>query len=190
MNIKSTIVLDMAVKGPPARVVAAERDSGTREVEILLFNFGQAWTVPEGVAASLVYKKSDGTSGWYDVLPDGSDACSIRENIVTVKLAPQVMSVPCVVSAALMLQQEGKQLTTFDFCIDVKNSPANTETSKDYYNLKVVASVEDLEARVEVLEKGGTGAGSITVTPEGDALVITTSMPVTTDGDAIIIGGA
>lgn len=34
------------------------------------------------------------------------------------------------------------------------------------------------------------GGGSISVTADGDALIITTSMSVTTDGDAIIIGGA
>lgn len=43
--------------------------------------------------------------------------------------------------------------------------------------------------RIGMLEKKGVG-GSISVSAEGDALVITTSMAVTTDGDAIIIGGA
>lgn len=48
---------------------------------------------------------------------------------------------------------------------------------------------EQLRQDIEELRASGGGGGSISVVPDGDALVITTSMSVTTDGDAIIIGG-
>lgn len=48
-----------------------------------------------------------------------------------------------------------------------------------------------LQAEVEKLKLEGPGAGgSITATADGDAIVITTSLPVRTEGDAIVIGGA
>lgn len=59
-----------------------------------------------------------------------------------------------------------------------------------WYELK--ERIDNHESRISKLEQGGTGGGgggTINVVPEGDALIITTSLGVTTDGDAIIIGG-
>ena len=64
---------------------------------------------------------------------------------------------------------------------------------EDYVEPEEIPIWQDLSDRLAEMEKklenGVPGGGSITVRPEGDALIITTSMPVTTDGDAIIIGG-
>ncbi len=65
---------------------------------------------------------------------------------------------------------------------------------EDYVEPEEIPVWKDLSDRLAEMEKklenGVPSGGSITVTPEGDALIITTSMDVTTDGDAIIIGGA
>ena len=61
---------------------------------------------------------------------------------------------------------------------------------EDYVEPEEIPIWHDLQQQIDELKKGGTGGGSISVVPEGDALIITTSMGVTTDGDAIIIGGA
>ena len=60
----------------------------------------------------------------------------------------------------------------------------------DYVEPEEVPTWHELQQQIDELKKNGTGGGSISVVPEGDALIITTSMDVTTDGDAIIIGGA
>lgn len=46
-----------------------------------------------------------------------------------------------------------------------------------------------LQAEIEALKQGSTGGGSISVKSEDDALIITTTLPVSTEGDAIVIGG-
>lgn len=156
MKIKNTIRIDLDQKNTLGYAVAVAGDSGTRSVEIRLRNNHASWPIPEGVTASMAYKKSDGTAGWYDTLPDGSAAYTIEGDTITMELAPQVLSVPGAVAAAVVLRDaDGDQLTTFDFYINVESSPADAKASKDYYNLKVVASIEELARRVEELARNG-----------------------------------
>ena len=132
MIIQNTITIDLSAPGAPRRMIAVEGDSGTRSVEIRLTDSSVAWQVPAGVSASLRYAKPDGTSGWYDTLPDGSSACAISGNTVTVALAPQVLTVPGIVTAAVTLQKGEERLTTISFFVDVRSCPGDAE-SKDYY---------------------------------------------------------
>lgn len=159
MNAEQIINMDFAADVPMERVVAVEGDSGTRTVMVRLSQNGSKWQIPGDVTASLAYEKADGTSGWYDTLPDGASACSVQEEQVRITLAPQILAEPGLVRAALILEQGERRLSTFGFWIDVKNSPAGGEKSEDYYNLKVVASVEALEKRMDTMEK--TGGGSV-----------------------------
>lgn len=76
--------------------------------------------------------------------------------------------------------------TVREFIIPVIRRPM----PEDYVEPEEVPMWHELQQQIDELKKGGTGGGSISVVPEGDALIITTSMGVTTDGDAIIIGGA
>ena len=101
MNVTKTIVMDLSCGDAVQQVLAVEGDSGTRSVELLLQNQQEAWTVPDGVTASLVYQKSDGTAGWYDKLPDGSAACAVNGNSILVELAPQVLTAVGQVFAAV-----------------------------------------------------------------------------------------
>ena len=161
MNVTKTIVMDLSCGDAVQQVLAVEGDSGTRSVELLLQNQQEAWTVPEGVTASLVYQKSDGTAGWYDKLPDGSAACAVNGNSILVELAPQVLTAVGQVFAAVVLQtEEGEQLTTFAFLIDVRACPAESGTSEDYYSLTSAKTLAELAERVEALEQGASsGSG-------------------------------
>lgn len=170
MKVTKTISIDLARRDTIRSVLAVEGDSGTRSVEILLKNQFEPWAVPEGVTASLAYKKSDGTAGWYDTLPDGSEACTIDGSTVLVELAPQVLSTVGQVLAAVVLRDEaGHQLTTFEFLIDVKSSPAGCGASEDYYNLKVVASIAELQAQIDELKENGAGNSTLVQSVNGIA---------------------
>lgn len=156
MNITQTIEIDLGLPRPPRTIHVVAGDSETRFVSVELWAHGAEWIVPDGVTASLAYQKQNGTGGWYDTLPDGEAACAIDGNIVTVELAPQVMAVPGIVQAALVLRgTDGEQLSTFEFYIDVKSSPAGAEPNGDYYRLRgVVHSVNgktpDANGNVEI----------------------------------------
>lgn len=151
MMIHKTIKIDMTNGGSEPVVEAVQNDSCTRAVDIELLADKTAWTVPDGVKASLAYRTMDGTGGWYDTLPDGTDACSIDGNVVTVILAPQVLACAGVITAVLVLQNEAlKQLSTFGFRIRVQPNPAAGEgISNAYYNLKDLGEINDAIARMQ-----------------------------------------
>lgn len=88
--------------------------------------------------------------------------------------------------AYFVSEYEGRSETFFAWPLVVLHRPKPA----DYVAPEEIPIWHDLQQQIDELKKGGTGGGSISVVPEGDALIITTSMGVTTDGDAIIIGGA
>lgn len=154
MNIQNAITIDLMRPGITRRTYAVEGDSGTRTVQLLLRRGDEEWTVPDGTAASVVYSKSDGTSGWYDTLPDGAQACTIDGSTITVALAPQMMAVSGIVAAAVILRDgDGNRLSTFDFLIDVRSSPADDTAIGDYYNLRFGMSMEELQAWIDQTEQ-------------------------------------
>lgn len=161
MQIMHKIKMDLGQAGTTPRIAVVQGDANTRCVEITLYASSVAWPVPEGVTASVAYRKLDGTSGWYDTLPDGSAACSVDGNVITAVLAPQVLTAAGTVHAAVVLQNEdGDQLSTFEFWVDVKFGLADAAASKDYYNMKVAVTVQELVTRVEALEKKEATGGN------------------------------
>lgn len=67
-----------------------------------------------------------------------------------------------------------------------ENYPPPTDNTYTILD-RVVEDLEDLKRKVD---SGGDG-GSITAEPEGDTIIITTTLlPVLADGDTIVIGGA
>ena len=71
-----------------------EGDQYARQLELSLLCGGESWEIPEDVHATVRFRKPDGTGGEYDSLPDGSPAWSASGNVLTVELAPQVLSCP------------------------------------------------------------------------------------------------
>lgn len=151
MMIHKTIRIDMTHSGPEPIVETVQNDSCTRSVGIELLADKAPWPVPEGVKASMAYRTMDGTGGWYDTLPDGTDACTIDGNVVTVILAPQVMASAGLLTAVLVLQNEElKQLSTFGFRIRVQPNPAAGEgLCNEYYNLRDLGEINDAIARMQ-----------------------------------------
>lgn len=134
MQIISTLNMDLCDPQFPKRITVMQADANTRIVEIHLSHDGAAWTIPGGVKAALGYRKPDGTAGLYDKLPDGTAGLSIAENRITVVLAPQVLTAPGLVRAAVtLLDSNSDQLSTFPFEIVVKDNPAaGTIVSENY----------------------------------------------------------
>lgn len=159
MNIQNAITIDLTRPGISHRTYAVEGDRGTRTVQLLLRQGAGEWTVPDGVAASVVYSKSDGTRGWYDTLPDGTPACTVDGSAITVTLVPQIMAVSGIVVAAVILRDQDKnQLSTFDFLVDVRSSPADDAVSENYYNLQADAFSGELAEWMAQMEQALAGA--------------------------------
>ena len=96
---------------------------------------GEAWSMPEDALARMRYCKSDGTKGIYDTLPDGTAAWSAEGNVITVVLAPQMLTAAGMVLAQLELIQGTAALATFTIQIGVERNPAaGALKSEDYIN--------------------------------------------------------
>lgn len=150
MQIVNKIVIDLQQRKALPQVNAMQNDTGTRAVKVVLYDGGSAWTPPEGVTVSVAYRKADKTSGWYDKLPDGSDACSVSGNEATAVLAPQVLTAQGRVVAALVFQDASlNRLATFPFYIMVEADPAaGAAISNNYYKLQ---TLEDVNNEIEAI---------------------------------------
>ncbi len=123
---------------------AVQGDASTRVLELTLLSEDKAWTVPTGTVVSVAYRKGDGTSGWYDALPDGTPACSFSGNVITATLAPQVLTAPGAVQVAVVLCKPDtlEQLAVFPLTVEVTKNPAAGETlSNDYYNYSTMEQI-------------------------------------------------
>lgn len=133
MIITNKVNMDLQQPAFVPAIAVVQNDRYTRNIELTLYSGGEAWTIPETAAVLLRYSKSDGTGGEYDTLPNGNVAWSATENVLTIVLAPQVLTAPGPVHLSVSLQDEGKQLSTFAFMLNVQPEVGeNEEESGDY----------------------------------------------------------
>lgn len=135
MQVTKRLVMDLAQAGLPPTVWAVQGDSGTRTLQLVLKVNGLDWEIPAGAALLVRYRRSDGTGGVYDTLPDGAKAWSVQGNVLTVTLAPQVTAVSGAVELALTLVEGLRQLSTFCLSLQVSRLPGGSADSRDYCNL-------------------------------------------------------
>lgn len=141
MIVTSKISMDLYRRGVTPRVDTVQDDKYSRNVEIALYAGGVALEMPEDTTALVRFAKPDSTGGTYDALPDGTAACSIGGNVVTVALAPQVCTTPGIVRLVVALISGDTQLHTFLFNVDVQPNPGLQVTSEGYY--KVTGALAD-----------------------------------------------
>lgn len=132
MTITSYVNMDLAYPGARGRVNAMQNDKYTRRVVLSLYEHGVPWAVPAGCTATVRYRKTDGTGGAYDALPDGSVACSIADNQVTLVLAPQVCTAAGLVQLVVSLQRNEEELLTFPLQVQVQPDPGEGVKSVNY----------------------------------------------------------
>lgn len=119
MIITNKVNMDLRQPGFLPAIHAVQNDRYCRNLELTLLFGGEAWMIPEGVNVLVRYSKADGTGGEYDTLPDGSAAWTGEENVLTVALAPQVLTVPGPVHLAVSLVVGSCRVTTFSVLLNV-----------------------------------------------------------------------
>lgn len=143
--VTTKINIDLAKKTTAPVVYAMQNDSDSRVVEAHLFVNGLPFDIGEA-SLSVLFQKPDGKGGWYDKLPDESNAITVKDgNVVSAILAPQVLNAAGVVIAAIRVDfADGSILSTFPFKIFVENDPAfGGEESNDYFNVSNWAEVNE-----------------------------------------------
>ena len=148
MVITHELTMDLHRRGVTPVVDAVQGDVYTREVKLTLTDNGAQFSPPAGVSASVAFRKPDGKKGWYDKLPDGTEATAISGNIVTAVLAPEMLTTYGQVDAAIVLRDaDFNQLSTFGITVQVaKNPAAGINVSNNYYNY---STLEEINAAVD-----------------------------------------
>lgn len=94
-----------------------------------------------GCTAQICFSKPDGTGGKYEALPNNEIAYSISGNTITIKLAPQVCTVPGDVHISVVLINGQSNLHTFAISLKVHKTPGLQATSENYF--KIAGSIAD-----------------------------------------------
>ena len=124
MIVTQSLEMHLDRPDPNLRIYGVRGDSYTREVQVALYENGAAWTLPKGLAVLIRYGKPDGTSGSYDMLPDGTAAWSGTENVLTIRLAPCLTECCGPVWLQLEMQVGDAVLSSFRFYLLVSDTPA------------------------------------------------------------------
>lgn len=169
MKTTTKIRTDLIHPPIPVTAYAVQGDRDTRCLEMMLYANGVPWQIPEDAFVAMRYRKPDGTRGYYDTLPDGTSACSMAGNAISVVLAPQMLTVAGTVEAQLEVTRGEEVLGVFSFFLSVAANPAaGVQTSEDYVNwLDWMKS--ELDGRVtEVIQSGDFTGPAGPQGPKGD----------------------
>ena len=117
-------------------IYAVQDDRYSRQLELTLLAGGTPWIIPEDAGVLIRYLKSDGKGGQYNTLPDENTAWTAEENVLTLTLAPQVLTCPGVVNLAVTLMQGQMQISTFAIiiCVEASVGTASKE-SEEYFHV-------------------------------------------------------
>lgn len=170
MELINKIKIDLLRAGVKPMINAMQADENSRVLEITLNANGDAWEIPDGVSFSVAYKKPDGTRGLYDTMPDGTGASSVDGNVVSIRLAPQMLTAPGTVNTSVVISSGDQRISTFPIIVNVIQNPAvGAVGSEDYFYSSVIGNLDDLKttnksslvaAINEIFSTGGSGSNS------------------------------
>ena len=136
MKITSKLTMELTHHCSSPIIYAAQDDKYSRELELTLLENGKPWCVPQDATVLIRYCKADGTGGTYNMLPDERTAWSASENILTLTLAPQVLTAAGAVRLAVTLMDNDIQITTFSIIVSVEGAiHALSGESQDYFHV-------------------------------------------------------
>lgn len=118
------IKLDFNLQETTPRIRAVQGDLYTRKVEVSLHSNTVPWIIPEHTTVLIRYRKPDKTVGVYDTLPNGESAFQLKENTVTVTIAPDMLTTAGDVSMIISLIQGEQILSTFEMTLEVQKNHA------------------------------------------------------------------
>lgn len=134
MNITNKVNMDLQQSGFVPAIQVVQRDWYSREIELTLYDNGVAWEIPGAASALICYSKSNGKGGEYDTLPDGTKAWSAAGNVLTVTLAPQVLTTAGPVNLSVSLMEGGSKLSTFTILLNVRAAVGEWEEDTEEYS--------------------------------------------------------
>ena len=163
MIITSKIKMDLQQENHIPVVNTVQNDRYCRNLEMELYAGEERWLIPEDAAVVVSYLKADGKGGEYDTLPDGTPGWFAQEHVLTIALAPQVLTAPGAVRVMVSLIQEEKQISTFAVLVNVSRAVNTTFfESEDYrYVTRFLPMPDGAEAGKYLRISGVDEAGNV-----------------------------
>lgn len=129
------IKLDFNLQDTIPRIRAVQGDQYSRMVEVSLHSNTVPWMIPENTTALIRYRKPNRTTGAYDTLPNGESAFHLKENIITITIAPELLTAAGDVSMIISLICGEQILSTFEMVLEVQanHNTGNPSTGTSGY---------------------------------------------------------
>ena len=160
MIIMHKVNMDLQIRNPSPRLAMAQCDTDTRIVVLTLLSGGILWEPGDVDNVMVRYRKSDGTGGSYDTLPDGNCAWAIDGSVLSLWMAPQVLTAAGLVEMQAAMFSGKECLATFCFQITVEADPSiGAVESEDYVNWTHWAQTE-LEKHLRYMQESGEFRGA------------------------------
>ncbi|MBQ2926981.1 MAG: SGNH/GDSL hydrolase family protein [Oscillospiraceae bacterium] len=136
MMIANKITMDLQNPTYVPTIQVMQKDWYSRSIELTLLAGGEIWEIPAAASAWVSYRKADGKGGDYDTLPDGTQAWSAEGNVLTILLAPQVVTTRGPVQLAVTLMEGIETLSTFLILLNVQSAVGEVrEASEEYTHI-------------------------------------------------------
>ena len=158
MMITHKLEMDLLERGDLQRIDVVQGDRNTRQLELTLFSGGNPWNISEDARVNLRYCKADGTGGWYSQWPEGTDCWSVGENVLTILLAPPVMTAEGMVFLQIELEQGEDLLATFALQMYVERNVASRVLETDNYVDRPQWLTKQLKQWLRDVDENGTFA--------------------------------
>ena len=139
MYVTHNLRLDLTRPELTERIALVQDDRYSRNLSIRLFENGRPFCPDSSCTLLIRYQKPDGIGGAYDALPDGTPGWDICENRLTVRLAPQVCTVPGITVLTVTLLRGSSALTVFAVELDVRPLPVGRMESREYVSIATPA---------------------------------------------------
>ena len=142
MIVTHKLNMDLVRRGIKEVINAVQSDTYCRDLQITVTAGGVAVEFPEDVTVRGSYRKADGTRGIYDTMPDGQTAAgSVAGNVVTLSLAPQLLTAAGTAELAVQLISGETLLNVFPIQVDVVPLPGFGGKSENYYSISGLPQV-------------------------------------------------
>lgn len=136
MIIKHKFTMHLDRKEKEYCMDVMQDDRYSRDLELTLKANMRNFAPPEGCVVLIRYQHENGQGGMYDVLPDGTPAYAIQDNLLTVRLAPQVCAVPGKVRLTAVLIRDNAELHCFSVCVNVHGVEKKGGKNGGYYDIR------------------------------------------------------
>lgn len=170
MAITQTYNLDLVPNGPDVMVKVSQYDAESRNINFIIFNQNQLYSIPSGTTATVRGTKADDTGFEYP--------CTINGSVVSFLVKQQMTVFNGKVLCEIRLTNSGETLGTANFILFVEKAAlsdgtviSETELPLIEEAIEAAATVADTVERVSSILPSNTGTDGQVLTKDGTGAI-------------------